>query len=212
MMGYDTNPAFSPDGTRIAWLSMERDGYEADKCRLFVMDMKSGEKTDLTTQWDYTIEEFAWRPDGNALWFIAYHTGVAPVFSIDAKTGEVTELVRQKADFTSLAPVNNETVITMAHSMVYPNDIYSVTGNKATQITEVNKDILDQIEMPTVEERWVPTTDGKKMLTWVVYPPKFDKNKKYPAILYCQGGPQSAVSQFWSYRWNLAPWHLTATL
>jgi dipeptidyl aminopeptidase/acylaminoacyl peptidase len=204
MMGYDTNPAFSPDGSRIAWLSMERDGYEADKCRLFVMDMKSGEKTDLTTQWDYTIEEFAWRPDGNALWFIAYHTGVAPVFSIDAKTGEVTELVRQKADFTSLAPVNNETVITMAHSMVYPNDIYSVTGNKATQITEVNKDILDQIEMPTVEERWVPTTDGKKMLTWIVYPPKFDKNKKYPAILYCQGGPQSAVSQFWSYRWNLA--------
>jgi dipeptidyl aminopeptidase/acylaminoacyl peptidase len=204
MMGYDTNPAFSPDGSRIAWLSMERDGYEADKCRLFVMDMKSGEKTDLTTQWDYTIEEFAWRPDGNALWFIAYHTGVAPVFSIDAKTGEVTELVRQKADFTSLAPVNNETVITMAHSMVYPNDIYSVSGNKATQITEVNKDILDQIEMPTVEERWVPTTDGKKMLTWIVYPPKFDKNKKYPAILYCQGGPQSAVSQFWSYRWNLA--------
>jgi dipeptidyl aminopeptidase/acylaminoacyl peptidase len=204
MMGYDTNPAFSPDGTRIAWLSMERDGYEADKNRLFVMDMKSGEKTDLTANWDYTIEEFAWRPDGNALWFIAYHTGVAPVFSIDAKSGEVTELVRQKADFTSLAPVNNETVITMAHSMVYPNDIYSVTGNKATQITEVNKDILDQIEMPTVEERWVPTTDGKKMLTWVVYPPKFDKNKKYPAILYCQGGPQSAVSQFWSYRWNLA--------
>jgi dipeptidyl aminopeptidase/acylaminoacyl peptidase len=204
MMGYDTNPAFSPDGSRIAWLSMERDGYEADKCRLFVMDMKSGEKTDLTTEWDYTIEEFAWRPDGNALWFIAYHTGVAPVFSIDAKTGEVTELVREKADFTSLAPIDNETVITMAHSMIRPNDIFSVANKKATQLTEINKDILDQIEMPTVEERWVPTTDGKKMLTWIVYPPKFDKNKKYPAILYCQGGPQSAVSQFWSYRWNLA--------
>jgi dipeptidyl aminopeptidase/acylaminoacyl peptidase len=183
---------------------MERDGYEADKCRLFVMDMKSGEKTDLTTEWDYTIEEFAWRPDGNALWFIAYHTGVAPVFSIDAKTGEVTELVREKADFTSLAPVDNETVITMAHSMIRPNDIFSVANKKTTQLTEINKDILDQIEMPTVEERWVPTTDGKKMLTWIVYPPKFDKNKKYPAILYCQGGPQSAVSQFWSYRWNLA--------
>jgi dipeptidyl aminopeptidase/acylaminoacyl peptidase len=204
MMGYDTNPAFSPDGTRVAWLSMERDGYEADKCRLFVLDLATGEKTDLTSNWDYTIEEFAWRPDGNSLWFIAYHNGVAPLFSIDAKTGLVSIVSREKGDYTSLAPVDDNTVITMRHSMLHPNDIYNVSATGAKRITDINDDIFAQIEMPTVEERMVPTTDGKEMLTWVVYPPKFDANKKYPSILYCQGGPQSAVSQFWSYRWNLA--------
>ena len=89
MGGYDTMPSFSPDGSQLAWLSMEHDGYEADKNRLMVMDMASGEKTDLTTDWDYTIEEFAWTPSGKKLFFIAYYHGGAPVFSIDAETKEV---------------------------------------------------------------------------------------------------------------------------
>ena len=205
MMGYDTNPAFSPDGRYMAWLSMERDGYEADKNRLFVMDMTTGAKTDLTDQWDYTINEFAWNPNSKSLWFIAYHQGVAPVFEIDLASHAVTTVAEDVVDYTSLSPVDDKTVITMNHSMLRPNEVYSVTrGAKATALTDVNGDIFAQLTMPTVEKRMVPTTDGKEMLTWVIYPPKFDKNKKYPSILYCQGGPQSAVSQFWSYRWNFA--------
>jgi dipeptidyl aminopeptidase/acylaminoacyl peptidase len=208
MMGYDTNPAYSPDGKYVAWLSMERDGYEADKNRLFILDTTTGAKTDLTANWDYTIEEFAWRPDGKSIVFIAYYQGGAPVFSIDLKTKAVTTLAEGQCDYTSLEVVDNYNVLTLQHSMVRPNEIYNVysKGKKSsvTRLTDVNDHIFNQLTMPNVEKRMVPTTDGKEMLTWVIYPPKFDNTKKYPAILYCQGGPQSAVSQFWSYRWNFA--------
>lgn len=205
MMGYDTNPAFSPDGTRLAWLSMEHDGYESDKNRIFMMDLATGEKTDLTENWDYSADQIAWFPDGKKIYFIAPYKGVTPVFSIDVESKKV-DLVTGKndwCDYASLATVDGETLITMRHSFLYPNEIFSVRNQKATAITSVNKEILDQIEPPVVARVMVPTTDGKEMTTWVVYPPKFDKNKKYPAILYCQGGPQQPVSQFWSYRWNL---------
>lgn len=205
MMGYDTNPAFSPDGSKIAWLSMEHDGYESDKNRIFVMDLKSGVKTDLTENWDYTADQFAWYPDGKKIYFIAAYQGVTPVFSIDVASKEVKFVTGKQdiCDYAALAPVDGETLVTMRHSFLYPNEIFAVKDNQATPLTSVNKDILEQIEAPKVDKVMVPTTDGKEMTTWVLYPPKFDPSKKYPAILYCQGGPQQAVSQFWSYRWNL---------
>lgn len=210
MMGYDTNPAFSPDGRYMAWLSMERDGYEADKNRLFIRDNATGQKTDLTSDWDYTIEEFVWNPNGKNIWFIAYHQGVAPIFNMEVATHKVTTVAEGLYDYTSLAPVDNKTIVTMRHSMLRPNEIYRI-GPKAKKgvkedvaLTDINGDIFAQLTMPTIEAKKVPTTDGKEMLTWVIYPPKFDASQKYPAILYCQGGPQSAVSQFWSYRWNFA--------
>lgn len=210
MMGYDTNPAFSPDGRYMAWLSMERDGYEADKNRLFIRDNATGQKTDLTSDWDYTIEEFAWNPNGKNIWFIAYHQGVAPIFNMEIATHKVTTVAEGLYDYTSLAPVDNKTIVTMRHSMLRPNEIYRI-GPKTKKgvkedvaLTDINGDIFAQLTMPTIEAKKVPTTDGKEMLTWVIYPPKFDTSHKYPAILYCQGGPQSAVSQFWSYRWNFA--------
>lgn len=214
MMGYDTNPAFSPDGRYMAWLSMERDGYEADKNRLFILDTTTGEKTDLTKDWDYTIEEFCWQPDSKNIWFIAYHQGTAPIFNMDIKTQKVTTVAEGRWDYTSLSPVVSKNkkapqLITMRHSMLRPNEIVSVTKAKkgafnVADITDVNGKVFAGLVMPTVEETKTPTTDGKEMLTWVVYPPNYDPNGKYPAILYCQGGPQSAVSQFWSYRWNFA--------
>ncbi|MCC8112800.1 MAG: S9 family peptidase [Bacteroidales bacterium] len=204
MMGYDTNPAFSPDGTQLAWLSMERDEYEADKNRLFVLDLASGQKRDLTANWDYTIEQFAWNPNGRSLWFIAYYQGTAPIFSIDAQSCEVATVAEGMYDFSSLAPVNETTLVTSHHSMLRPDELFLLAGTDLTPLTDVNGYIFAQLDMPRVEKRMVPTTDGKQMLTWIVYPPKFDPTKKYPSILYCQGGPQSAVSQFWSYRWNLA--------
>ncbi len=210
MMGYDTNPAFSPDGRYMAWLSMERDGYEADKNRLFIRDNATGQKTDLTSDWDYTIEEFVWNPNGKNIWFIAYHQGVAPIFNMEIATHKVTTVAEGLYDYTSLAPVDNKTIVTMRHSMLRPNEIYRI-GPKTKKgvkedvaLTDINGDIFAQLTMPTIEAKKVPTTDGKEMLTWVIYPPKFDASHKYPAILYCQGGPQSAVSQFWSYRWNFA--------
>lgn len=205
MMGYDTAPAFSPDGTKLAWLSMEHDGYESDKNRIFVMDMASGERTDLTVNWDYTADAIAWNPDGKSIYFLAPYLGVTPIFSIDVATKAVNMVTSGAdiADYAALAPVDDKTIVTMRHSMLYPNEIFSVTDRKATALTDVNRDVLSQIDAPSIEKVMVPTTDGKEMTTWVVLPPNFDPAKKYPAILYCQGGPQQAVSQFWSYRWNL---------
>ncbi len=209
MNGYDTMPAFSPDGKYLAWLSMEHDGYESDKNRLFLLDCFTAEKRDLTAAWDYTIDEFAWAPDGKQIFFIAPKDGVAPVFAIDTRTDKVTTLVNEQADYTSLAPADGKTIVTMRHSMLRPNEIVRIDIDRrgrvsSTALTDVNGPVFAQLSMPTVEKRMVPTTDGKEMLTWVVFPPKFDAQKKYPSILYCQGGPQQAVSQFWSYRWNFA--------
>ena len=204
MMGYDTNPVFSPDGQTLAWLSMEHDGYESDKNRIFTMNMATGEKTDLTTEWDYTVDNIAWNLDGKSIYFIAPYLGVTPVFSINLQTKEVTTVAEGECDYAALCPVGVDKLVTMRHSFLYPNELYVVEAGNVRQLTEVNKDIFSQLTMPTVEKQLVPTTDGKEMTTWVVLPPNFDPNKKYPAILYCQGGPQQAVSQFWSYRWNLA--------
>ncbi|MBJ2166756.1 MAG: S9 family peptidase [Muribaculaceae bacterium] len=209
MMGYDTMPAFSPDGHYLAWLSMERDGYESDRNRLFLLDCFTAEKRELTAEWDYTIDEFSWAPDGKDIYFIAPKDGVAPVFSISVDNAEIRRLTDVMADFSSLAPAGAGRIVAMNHSMLRPNELQLITlkGKKTpvlTALTDVNGHIFSQFEMPAVEKRMVPTTDGKQMLVWVLYPPKFDAAKKYPAILYCQGGPQQAVSQFWSYRWNLA--------
>lgn len=204
MMGYDTAPAYSPDGRYVAWLSMEHDGYESDKNRIFIMDCATGEKTDLTADWDYTADAIAWNPSGKSIYFLAPYQGVTPIFSIDIASKEVSKVIEGVCDYAALAPVDETSLITMSHSMLAPNEIYSVKNGELAQLTSVNKEIFDQLDMPTVEKVMVPTTDGKEMTTWVVYPPKFDKTKRYPSILYCQGGPQQAVSQFWSYRWNLA--------
>lgn len=204
MMGYDTNPVYSPDGKYVAWLSMERDGYESDKNRIFILDRKTGEKTDLTKDWDYTVNSIAWSPNSKSIFFVAHHQGVTPVFNVDIKKKVVKEVVGGVVDYADIIPVDDKTLIATNHSMLYPNEIFLVKNGKASKISTVNDDIFAQLTMSTVEKRLIPTTDGKQMTTWIIYPQNFDKTKKYPAILYCQGGPQQAVSQFWSYRWNFA--------
>ena len=204
MMGYDTNPVYSPDGKYVAWLSMERDGYESDKNRIFILDRNTGDKIDLTKDWDYTVNTIAWSPNSNSIFFVAHHQGVTPVFNIDLVKKEVKEVVGGVVDYADIIPVDENTLIATNHSMLYPNEIFVVNNGTATKISTVNDEVFAQLTMPTVEKRLIPTTDGKQMTTWVIYPQNFDKNKKYPAILYCQGGPQQAVSQFWSYRWNFA--------
>ena len=204
MMGYDVSPKFSHNGAHLAWLSMERDGYEADKNRLFVMDMATKEKTYLTEDFDNNVDDFIWDTNNKTLYFVAVVEAKTQLFSIDMDTKEVKTITSGKHDYTSVA-LGGDGLIAKRQSMSQPAEIYSVniTNGEAREISFENKHILDQLNMGDVEERWITTSDGKQMLTWVVYPPNFDASKKYPTILYCQGGPQSAVSQFWSYRWNL---------
>ena len=204
MMGYDVNPLYSDDGAYIAWLSMERDGYEADKNRLFVMDMATREKTYLTENFDNNVDAFVWNSDNKTLFFVATVEAKTQLFSIAMDNKEVTRLTEGQHDYVSVALGGNG-LIAKRQSMSMPAEIYSVniSNGEAQEISFENKHILDQLTMGNVEERWILTSDGKQMLTWVVYPPNFDVDKKYPTLLYCQGGPQSAVSQFWSYRWNL---------
>ena len=206
-LGYDTNPKFSPDGRYLAWLSMERDGYESDRNRLCIYDLKEETKSYIAESFDSGVDDYGWAPDSNTLYFIGVWHGTENLYKTNLK-GEVKQLTKDLADFGSLQVISNTSLLAERHSFVEPSDLYvvtpgdSVADTKVVQITEVNKDILDQMAKPTVEQRWVKTTDGKEMLTWVVLPPHFDASKKYPTLLFCEGGPQSAVSQFWSYRWN----------
>jgi dipeptidyl aminopeptidase/acylaminoacyl peptidase len=203
MMGYDVNPLFSPDGTMMAWLSMERDGYEADKNRLFVMDMRTGEKTYVTGAFDQNAGSHQWDPDNKTIWFISDIQATEEIYKADIQTLTITRVTEGVHDYAQVIPAGDQ-LIGMRHSMSKPDEIYRVdpASGIAVEISFINKGILDQLEMGRVESRWVNTTDGKQMKVWIIYPPHFDPNKTYPALLYCQGGPQNTVSQFWSYRWN----------
>ncbi|MFR0995876.1 MAG: prolyl oligopeptidase family serine peptidase [Parabacteroides distasonis] len=203
--GYDTNPTYSPDGKSIAWLSMERDGYEADQNRLMVMNLETGEKTFVSKDFDSNVDSYCWSADCKRIYFTGVWHGESQVYQIDLANGnKITPLTEGMYDYASVALLGDK-LIAQRHSMSMGDEIYSIdlTGDHTvTQLTFENKHIYDQFTMGKVEERWMKTTDGKQMLTWVIYPPQFDPNKKYPTLLFCEGGPQSPVSQFWSYRWN----------
>ena len=203
--GYDTNPTYSPDGKSIAWLSMERDGYEADQNRLMVMNLETGEKTFVSKDFDSNVDSYCWSADCERIYFTGVWHGESQVYQIDLANGnKITPLTEGMYDYASVALLGDK-LIAQRHSMSMGDEIYSIdlTGDHTvTQLTFENKHIYDQLTMGKVEERWMKTTDGKQMLTWVIYPPQFDPNKKYPTLLFCERGPQSPVSQFWSYRWN----------
>lgn len=206
--GYDTNPQFSPDGKYVAWQSMARDGYEADRNRLCVYTIATGEKNYVTESFDSNVDAFCWDADSKTLSFIGVWHGCVNMYKTDLK-GEVKQLTNDWADFVSIAPANDgHKLLALRQSLSAPTDIFIVNPGKdikktkTEQITFENKHILDQLSLGKVQQRWVKTTDGKDMLCWIVLPSNFDENKKYPTLLFCEGGPQSPVSQFWSYRWN----------
>lgn len=205
MMGYDKAPVFSPDGSKMAWLSMERAGFEADKDRLFVMDLASGQKTYKTSAFDYSVSNIQWTPDGTSMYMVAGVNATYQIYKMDLVSEEIKPVTQGNHDYHSVA-IAGGVLFGDKASITKPSEIYSIdpaTG-KEEEISFINKKILDQLKMPTVEQRWVKSTDGKMVFNWIILPPNFDKSKKYPAILYCEGGPQSAVSQFWSYRWNFS--------
>ena len=219
-LGYDINPQFSPDGRYIAWQSMARDGYESDKNRLMVLDLKKEDrfnnhiyKYDTSLYFDTNVDGFVWNAASDGFYLTATWHGTEQIYSLGlndwAEGKSPVKLTDGLHDYGSIA-ICGDNIIATRHSMSLADEIYVVAPQTAAkgqyaesrQLTHENQHIYDQLEMGRVEERWVKTTDGKDMLVWVIYPPQFDPKKKYPALLYCEGGPQSPLSQFWSYRWN----------
>ena len=204
--GYDTNPSFSPNG-HLTWLQMKRNGYEADKNDIIVRfndyDMN------LTAQWDGTVNSYVWSKDGRKVYFTAPVDGTTQLFEVNFPgMTKIAVTVRQitKGDFdvTGIVEITNNQAILTRTDYNTATEIYhyDLNNDNWRKITSVNDAVYANIAKSKVEKRFIETTDGKQMLTWVIYPPNFDPNKKYPTLLYCQGGPQSPVSQFYSFRWN----------
>ena len=203
-MGYDINPQYSPDGKYIAWQSMERDGYESDRNRLYVMDLETKKKWSVSEEFDSNVDAILWDKSNHEIFFIGSWHGRMSIFKTDLE-GHINTIHSDNCDYGSITWGKSKDIIATRQSLTSATEIYRVDARRslASRLSHENDHIFSQLNKPKVEERWIETTDGKSMLTWVVYPPEFDASKKYPTLLYCQGGPQSMVSQFWSYRWNL---------
>ncbi len=205
-LGYDTNPTFSPTGN-LTWLQMKRDGYESDKKDIIVNH--KGMNINLTTNWDGTVESFIWSTDGKKVYFNAATDGTIQLFEVDfpglnKKIPVVNQLTNGDFDITGLVGFSGDAIIVTRSDINHASEIFSYNLKKKTwlQLSNVNTDTYKSLALSKTERRYVTTTDGKKMLVWVVFPPNFDASKKYPTLLYCQGGPQSALTQFYSFRWN----------
>ena len=205
IMGYDQNPVFSHNGKMVAWESMERDGYESDKLRLMVMDLETGAKTDLTADFDYSVGSICWSADDKELFAVVSYRGMSEIFGFNCDTKEVRQLSHGYHDVNGIQ-MNGDKIIATQVSIQYPATLYAYSTSdkmaEGTKLSTFNDDVLSQVRMGKVEECYVKTVDGKDMLTWLIYPYDYDSTKTYPALLFCEGGPQSPVSQFWSTRWN----------
>ncbi len=228
-VGYDQNPKFSPDGKYLAWTSMERDGYEADRLRLCVYELETGKKQYVTECFGSNVDDFVWSEDSKTIYFLGVWHATENLYRTDLE-GNVKQLSNYQADFGSLqfvAPLSSlqkgsqdgttaatsqgspegALLLLERHDYMHPADLYlaTVLGDsivELSQVTHENDHILSQIAAGTSEARWIKTTTGEDMLYWIIKPPHFNPSKKYPTLLFCEGGPQSPVSQFWSYRWN----------
>lgn len=204
MMGYDNRPVVAPKSNKIAFLSMEHDGYESDKNRIFVMDADGSNKVDLTADWDYSSDEIAWSPDEKYIYFIGAYLGTMPIHRINVDTRKVELVAGGQCDYSGLTLAGEGHVIACRHSMLEPDEVWSIkAGKEPERLSAITDPIMTTLGNVTCHKEIIKTTDGKDMTTWVLLPPDFDSNKKYPSLLFCEGGPQSPVSQFWSYRWNL---------
>ncbi len=212
MMGYDVAPSFSPDGKKIAWLSMKRDGYEADKNDIVVMDLATKAKLNMTAGWDETVDGgFAWNTKGDNIYFNAALKGTQQLFSVKVPTNLmarmmpiVSQVTSGVFDVTGIVGQYKNTLVVSRTDMNHATELYGVDlkEGKMKAITHANDAVYSKIGLSDTKLRMVKTTDGKDMGVWVIYPPNFDPAKKYPTLLYCQGGPESALSQFYSVRWN----------
>ncbi|WP_089790701.1 S9 family peptidase [Chryseobacterium wanjuense] len=205
--GYDVNPKFSPDGKSLIWQSMARDGYEADKNDIKILDWKSGKTTNLTSGWDESVSgDVFWGGDSKTIYFTAALRGTKQLFSLDPKNAKVQQITRGDFDVNEIFADQKNTLLVGRTDINHATDIFSVNikNGEMKQVTEANKEMYSKLAQGKSELKMVKTSDGKEMGVWFHYPPNFDPNKKYPTLVYCQGGPQSALTQFFSTRWNFA--------
>lgn len=205
-LGYDMGPQFSPAGN-LTWLQMKRDGYEADKNDLIVSF--KGMKMNLTANWDGTVDSFMWSKDGSKIYFVAPIDGTKQLFEVNFPgvtciAITVRQITNGDFDVSSIVDFSGDNVIVTRTDMNHAAEIFSYNLKKKSwkQLTNVNTNTYNSLALSKTVRRYVTTTDGKKMLVWVILPPNFDANKKYPTLLYCQGGPQSPLTQSYSFRWN----------
>lgn len=205
IMGYDQNPVFSHDGKLLAWESMEHDGYESDKLRLMVLNIESGEMTDYTADFDYGVSGITFTNDDKEMLAVVMYRGMNEIFSFDVATKAIRQVTKGQHDINGFS-LNGDKIYANQVSHQYPQEVYTYNlldnEGAGTKLTALNDEVLSQVRMGKSEERWIKTRDGKDMLVWLIYPYDYDSTKTYPALLFCEGGPQSMVSQFWSTRWN----------
>ncbi len=201
--GYDQDPVFSPDGKWLVFRSMEEDGFESDKDRIMVYHFETGEFKDYSENFDQSSSHFVWTARSDGFYFISGIHATYQIYYLDLASGNIRQITRGWHNYQSIEN-GGDFLIGTKMSMSMPTEIFSINprSGEETQLSHVNDFVFEHIKMGQVRKRWVTTTDNKQMLVWVIYPPDFDSTRKYPALLYCQGGPQSAVSQFFSYRWN----------
>ena len=205
--GYDVNPKFSPDGKYLSWQSMERNGFEADKNDVKILDLKSGITTNLTKAWDESVVgSVFWSQDSKNIYFTTAWKGTMQLFSLNPKTSKIQQVTKGDFDVSDIYAENSNSLLVSRTDMNHNADLFSVDVKNGAmkQLTEVNKETYAKITPSKTELKMVKTTDRQEMGVWFIYPPNFDPAKKYPTLLYCQGGPQSALTQFFSVRWNFA--------
>ncbi len=202
-LGYDTNPRFSPDGKYVAWQSMEHDGYESDRNRLCIYELATGRKRYVTEKFDSNVDSYCWGTKTDVIYFTGVWHGETHVYRTNLY-GEVYRLTKGQYDYTGVALCGKD-LICPRQSMKDAPELYFVDAysGEPRQVTDENKYFKDNVAWGDVRPRWSKTTDNKDLLSWIILPPGFDENRKYPTLLFCEGGPQSPVSQFWSYRWNM---------
>ena len=206
MMGYDMNPKFSPNGKYLLWQSMARDGYEADKNDIYVMDWGNRSKTNLTKNWDDSVTgDVFWANDSQNIYFTAAFRGTKQLFTVN-QNKTVKQVTKGDFDVNAIFAQNKNSLLVNRNDAFHSPELYSVDlkNGKMKQVTDVNADFYQKLKLGHSELKMVKTTDGKEMGVWFHYPPNFDPNKKYPALLYCQGGPQSALTPYFSLRWNFS--------
>ncbi len=201
-MGYDQDPVFSPDGRKIVWRSMERDGFEADKDRIMIYQTENGKYEDYSVHFDQSSSNFVWSSDSRSLYFLSGHHGTTQIYTLNLSNKNIKPLTEGMHDYLSILLAGKD-IIGARQSMLAPAELFKIDASGTEkQLTFTNTDLLKTVRSATVEGRWITTTDNKKMLVWIIYPPDFNPNRKYPTLLFCEGGPQTMVSQFFSYRWN----------
>jgi len=208
--GYDNNPVYSPDGKHLAYHSMERAGFESDRYRIMVRNLESGNTVDATKGLDQTSHGAHWMPKGKALMFVSEYRGCNQLFKVNAEGGGLEQLSDGRYNWTHKAIMpDGKRALVAYSSMLRPYElaVLNLSNGQSRTLTHLNDKIYANLKLPTIEERWVKATDGKEIHNWVIYPPNFDPNKKYPLLTYCQGGPQGMIGQWFSYRWNF---HLMA--